>query len=156
MKTLTVFAVALIMIVVSGCVGTKMQVQQDYTYVASDSFSYEISDQAEVTEEGMAVFKERLDGKLEELGLSSDEANKTIEITFTNYRMRHGASRALVGIMAGSDNITSTVLIKDNATGEVVCEMEVVSKNSTATGSAKGLIQGHADKIVNYIKNGKS
>ncbi len=139
----------------TGCVGTSLKVDQSYVYNASDSFSYSIIDEAEVTPQGMSIFKDRLKAQLIESTLYSEDSNKEIEVTINNYRMRHGAARALAGIMAGADNITSTIRIKDKSSGDVVGEFQVVSKNPTATGTAKGLIEQHADKIVVYVKSGK-
>ncbi len=72
-----------------------------------------------------------------------------------NYYMRHGAARAMVEIMAGSDNIQSRVKIKDSSTGNVLSEFTVQSKNPTAWGTSKGLIEEHADKIVATLKGAK-
>ena len=140
----------------SGCVGTNLDVVQGFTYQPSDSFSYEIFDEAKVTAKGMSIFEDRLISNFDKMGLSlGQESNKVVEITFTNYYMRHGAARALAGVMAGADNITTTVIIRDLQTGGIVGQIKVVSKNPTATGSARGLIEGHADKIASYIKKGK-
>ncbi|MFV8781139.1 DUF4410 domain-containing protein [Microbulbifer sp. SA54] len=156
MKSLKIALLSTLAIIMSGCVGTNLNVVQGFAYQASDSFSYEIIDQASVTDKGMSIFKNQLNTKFQALGLvNGTEPNKVVEITFTNYYMRHGAARALAGVMAGADNITTTVIIRDLQTDSVVGQMEVVSKNPTATGSARGLIEGHADKIAMYIKQGK-
>lgn len=151
-KVIGIFSVGLM---VSGCAGTSMQVSEPYTYNNADTFSYNIVEQDNVTPQGMSIFKGRLDLKMKELGLLSEDNNKEVEVVFTNYYMRHGATRALLGIMAGSDNVTTKILIKDAETGSVDSEFEVVSKNPTAVGRSKRLLQRHAEKIANYIKNGK-
>ena len=141
-----------------GCYGTNLKINQKYMYASSDTFSYEIIEEAKVSEEGMAIFKIRLESNLNALKLISEEkgtSNKLIEITFNNYYMRHGAARSLVGVMAGVDNITSTVLIKDKDSGTIVGEFQVVSENPTAVMTARALIEDHADRIANYIKTGK-
>ena len=157
MKNIKHAVVAIGLIFLVGCAGTELTVDQSYAYKTSDSFDHEIIDKANVTANGMAIFEARLDAKLNQLELNlSDKGSRKIEITFTNYHMRHGAARALAGVMAGSDNITSTVIIKDTESDEVIGKLQVVSKNPTATGSARGLIEQHADKIATYIKTGKS
>lgn len=141
-----------------GCYGTNLTIHQKYIYASSDTFSYEIIEEAKLSEEGMAIFKMRLESKLKVLKLISEEkgtSNKLIEITFNNYYMRHGAARALAGVMTGVDNITSTVLIKDKDSDTIVGKFQVVSENPTAVISARALIEEHADKIANYIKTGK-
>jgi hypothetical protein len=140
--------------IMTGCAGTSLQVQRSYVYDQSDTFLYEIIDNANVTTKGMSIFKERLNSQFNKMGLSNTKPNKIVEITFINYYMRPGASRALVGIMAGADNITSMVTIKEKGTNNIVGNFQVISKNPTATGSAQGLIEQHADEIVNYIKHG--
>lgn len=132
----------------AGCISTKLEVLHGYTLNQSDSFSYDIIEKAKVSPEGMSIFKTRLDFQLEALGLSKLNPNKIVEITFNNYYIRHGAVRALVGIMAGADNITTEVTIKDKSTGAVLGKFKVVSKNPSADGTARGLIEQHADKIV--------
>ncbi|GAA5218971.1 DUF4410 domain-containing protein [Corallincola platygyrae] len=149
--------ISLLVAFLAGCAGTKVVVEQAYVLNHSDKFEREIIDHANVTDKGMEIFETRLDSQLSQLGDSSaNEATREVEITFTKYYMRHGAARALAGIMAGSDNITSTVVIKDSKDGKVLGKITVVSENPTATGSAKGLIEQHADKIISFIRTGKS
>lgn len=144
--------IAIIVVITSGCAGTSLRVNQGYSSTSNDTFAYEITDNANVSEKGMLIFKERLNLKLTQLNLKSEQSNKILEITFNNYRMRHGAARALVGIMAGSDSIISTIIIKDIETGKQEGSIRVASKNPSAWGSSKGLIEEHADKIVSYLK----
>lgn len=161
MKITKVLVCAVIAAVLSGCVGTNLVVDQPYSYQPTDAFSYEIVDKANVTDKGMSIFKSKLDQNLSQLGLQQGDnqgaagSNRVIEITFNNYYMRHGAARALAGVMAGADNITSTVLIKDKESREVLSRLQVESKNPTATSSARALIEQHATKITDYIKTGK-
>ena len=75
-----------------------------------------------------------------------------IEITFNNYYVRPGAARALVGVMAGVDNITSTVVIKEKDNDKIVGEFRVISKNATAWSSARDLIEQHVDVIISNLK----
>lgn len=65
--------------------------------------------------------------------------------------MRHGAARALVGIMAGRDKIISHVRVVD-ATGTQRAAFEVESTNSTAWGTTRGLHQKHAEEIALRLK----
>ena len=146
----------LAIIFITGCAGTSVTVQQDFNYKTTELFAYTIIDQASVTEQGMGIFKAQLENNLKKLDLIDKNSNTIIEVTFTNYYMRHGASRALLGAMAGTDNITSTVLVKEKDTGNVIAKLQVVSKNPTAIGTARGLIQEHANEITNYIKSQKS
>lgn len=156
MKPLHTIIITTAIIIMTGCAGTSSQIEKNYTYNASDTFTYKIFNDAKISAKGSLIFKQKLDIELAKIGLSSAEkANKKIDITVQNYRMRPGAARALVGIFAGTDNMTSEIIIKDSATGEVLGELQVVSKNPTAWGTSKGLIEQHADEIVAFIKNEK-
>jgi hypothetical protein len=58
--------------------------------------------------------------------------------------------------MAGADNILSQVTVRDAASGSVLGEFVVESKNPSAWGTSRGLIEEHADKIVSYLKSGRN
>jgi len=142
----------------AGCAGTSATVQSDYRLAQGERLSLQLSAPT-ASEEGMAILRERLTTQLSSSGLLADSADasaKIVEVTITNYRMRHGAARALVGIMAGADNIQSIVKVKDPVTGKVFSEFNVKSKNPSAWGTSKGLIEDHADEIVATLKNARS
>jgi hypothetical protein len=61
----------------------------------------------------------------------------------------------MVGVMAGTDNIKSTIKVKDQETGKALSEFTVESKNPTAWGTARGLIEQHADEIVATLTRAK-
>lgn len=73
-----------------------------------------------------------------------------LDVNVTYYRMRPGAARALVGIMAGRDKIQSTVTVK-GANGQILSEYTVTSTNATAWGTAHGMIEKHAKEIVETL-----
>ena len=130
--------------------GTESIVSQSFNI--SNYFSYDIVDGSMVSEKGMSIFKNRLASELKQKSLYNGNSNKVIEITFNNYYVRPGAARALVGVMAGVDNITSTIIIKEKDNDKIVGEFRVISKNATAWSSAGNLIEQHADKIIAYLK----
>lgn len=137
-----------------GC-STDMIVKQPYTYSSADNFSEQVIDHADVSKQGMSIFQAHLKQQMETLGLTRSDAstNKVVEITFTDYYMRHGAARTVLGPFSGSDQITTDVVIKD-MTGQVVGQFVVVSENSTLQ-SAHSLIEDHAEKIAQYLKTGQ-
>lgn len=142
-----------------GCAGTSATIQSEYRVAPGEKLKLQLNTPPTASEEGVGILRERLNSQLDANGLlaaSGAGTNRAIEVNVTNYYMRHGAARALVGIMAGSDNIQSTVKIKDLASGKVLSEFKVESKNPSAWGSSKGLIQNHADKIVATLKGAKS
>lgn len=137
-----------------GCMGTKNIIKEEFKIGSYDKFDCKILDYAGVTSQGLEIFKSKLYNNLRMHSLLDESSNKLIEVTFTNYYVRHGATRALVGVLAGADNITSKIVIKDKMTNEVYGEFQVVSKNATAMGTARGLIEQHADEIVlSIVKN---
>lgn len=152
MKNVRLMIAVLTVIFATGCAGTKVTIQQDFNYKEAELFAYQIIDQASVTETGMSIFKSQIDNNLKLLGLIDEDSNNVIEITFTNYYMRNDTTRALVGVLAGADNITSNITIKEKDTGNVIAKFQVVSKNPTAMGTARGLIEEHANKITDYIR----
>lgn len=140
----------------SGC-ATSAIVQSEYRLVQGEKFKFELNTPPDASEEGVTILRERLISRLSTSDLLSTESDassrsRILEVNVTNYRMRHGAARAMVGIMAGADNILSTVRIKDQTTGEVLSKFIVESKNSTAWGTSSGMIEDHADKIVETLK----
>lgn len=143
-----------VLFALGGCAGTRLVAQDPLAIDKTDTFSYTVEHADRVTGEGMAIFKDTLESELRAASLLADaeRAGKVIEIDFVNYRMRHGAARALAGALAGSDSIQTAVTIKNKAGGEAAGRFYVESKNPTAVGSARGLIEDHARKIVAHLK----
>jgi hypothetical protein len=142
----------------AGCAGTSAIVQSEYRLAQGEKLKLQLNAPPTASEERVTILRERLATQLSSNALlagSSDASSRTIDVTVTNYRLRHGATRALVGIMAGADNIQSTVQVKDSSTGKVLSEFKVESKNPSAWGTSKGMIEEHADKIVEIPKNAK-
>lgn len=139
-------------LILCGC-STTSKIRDSYAYDASDKFSYEVNNPDEMTGEGVAILKARLDSRLAALGKLADGGEPgahRININITSYYMRHPAARALVGLMAGADTIKSVVVITD-AEGKELGRIDLFSQNITILGTAKGLIEGHADKIVDFV-----
>lgn len=142
----------------AGCAGTAAIVQSEYRLAQGEKLKLQLTAPPTASEEGVTILRERLTSQLSSNGLlatASDASARTIEVTVTNYRMRHGATRAMVGIMAGADNIQSTVKVKDQASDKVLSEFTVESKNPSAWGTSRGLIEEHADKVVATLQGVK-
>ena len=107
----------------------------------------------DMSEEARDIFRQRLQAALGKAGLlGSGRAAATLEVVMTRYQMRPGAARAWVGVMAGTDRLDSTVSVRAPGDGAVTQEFSVSSKNVTAWGSSRGLIQKHADQIVRRLR----
>lgn len=144
-------------VLIAGCEGTAVRHDKQYVPAANDKFTYTISPAPGMSAQAVDILRNELDSRLQSSGLLSDNpesANKTVEIVITEYYMRYGAVRAVVGIMAGTDHVNSTVRIRNRQTQALLGELAVESKNPTAWGTAHGLIEDHADKIVKYLKIG--
>lgn len=155
MKTLIAAIVMASSALLAGCAGTSASVKSEYRLAQGEKLKLQINSSPLVTPQGMTIFQERLTNQLSDSALLAspdDTSSKVIDITVTNYYMRHGATRALVGIMAGADNMQSTIQIKDPKAESVLSEFKVESKNPSAWGTSKGMIEEHADKIVETIK----
>jgi hypothetical protein len=140
--------------ILAGCAGTSATVKSQYHLVKSDKLELLLNTPPEAKEEAVTIFKDRLMSRLssnELLAGPGDTSSKTLEVTVTHYYMRPGAARALVGLMAGVDNIESTVTIKDRVSGNTLSEYTVESSNPSAWGTSRGLIEDHADEIVKTL-----
>lgn len=145
-------ALVLLAFLLSGCIGTSSNIRVPYVAAAQDRFSYVLDNHGGMTPEGREILESRLRQQLGgQLGEGPDA--KRINIRVNYYRMRNGATRFLVGVMAGRDRIQSTVTVT-SADGTPLGTIEVDSANSTAMGTGRGLIQGHADEIAAFVKGG--
>jgi hypothetical protein len=154
-RTLRHVVAASLLFVLTGCIGTSSQVRSAYAPAAGDKFAYAIENAGGMSAEGLQILDDKLKSELSTGGLlaaASDPAARKVEIRITNYRMRHGAARAMAGIMAGKDNITSDVRILERGTGKLLGQLTVESGNATAVGTSRGLIEGHAREIVEFLR----
>jgi hypothetical protein len=69
--------------------------------------------------------------------------------------MRTEAVRYFSGFVPYSDNIQSVVNVKDEASGKVLSEFTVESKNSTNFPTQGMLIDDHAGTIITTLKGEK-
>jgi uncharacterized protein DUF4410 len=158
MKTSFLLSLVVTCLLMAGCAGTSIRVQTEYRPVSGEKFTYEIVNAANMSEEGLVIIRQRLNYQLASKGLLAtgpQESGRKAEVAITNYYMRHGATRALVGVMAGADNIVSSIKIKDAKTSAVLGEFVVESKNPTAVGTSRGLIEEHVDLIAQYLQTGR-
>src|SRR5476649_1429324 len=95
----------------TGCAGTAARVQTDYRLAQGEKVKLQLTAPPTATEEGLQILRDRLTTQLSNNGLlapTSDGSARTLEVVVTNYSLRHGAARAMLGIMAGTDNLQST------------------------------------------------
>lgn len=148
-----ILATALLM----GC-STSSEMKRDYRLPQGDQLRLELTAVPDATEQGLQILRDRLIEQLSNNGMlaaDSDSSARTLRVDVVNYRLRHGATRALLGIMAGRDKVLSKVTITDAKTHQLLSEFEVESTNSSAWGTSHGLLQDHADEVVAVIKGPK-
>lgn len=139
----------------TGCIGTSSKVARPNAAATDSKLWYSVENTGGMTPEGLAVLRGRLDERFVAVrALEGTPGAVHVRVTITQYRMRHGAARALVGVMAGKDTVRSTVQVLDPATGQELGRLEVDSGNATAVGSAGGLLRGHADEIADFVLKG--
>ena len=135
-----------------GCAGTSFKVDRAYAPAKGDNFSLNIEDSASMSAEGMEILRSRLIEQLQSKNILKEKNSKLkLNVKITTYNMRHGASRAMLGVMAGSDRIISTITILDQQSNNIIGVYKVNSKNPSAWGTSRGLIEEHADTIVSYL-----
>lgn len=155
MKRLVALSVLLLCSTLTACVGTSSKVARPNATATGSRLWYTINNPGGMTPEGMSVLRSRLDERFVAVRAPEGSPNTVeVRITVTQYRMRHGAARALVGVMAGTDKVLSTVQILEPTTGQELGRLEVDSGNATAVGSAGGLLRGHADEIADFVLKG--
>lgn len=143
---------ALVALATTGCIGTSSKITASNQAAAGARYWYTIDNHGYMSPEGLGILHARLDERLgHELAPADSPGAFRADVVISSYRMRHGAARALVGVMAGTDEIRSSVTIVDPQTGERLGRIDVESKNQTAIGSAGGLIAGHADEIADFL-----
>lgn len=158
MKGISITGALLFSLLMAGCVGSSLRVNAPYQPSPGQNITFVIVDNAGTSEEALTIMRERLNDKLDTAGLlaqSAAGATRTVEIVVTNYHMRPGAAKFWVGSLAGADNILTSVVVKDAKTQVVLSRFEAETKYSSSWVTSHGLIQGHADKIVNYLKTGQ-
>jgi len=143
-------------LVLVGCAGTSLAIQTPFKFSSSEKFSFQINPQVDVSAEALEIMNERIQSQLAgSLDLPSSQGVKKVQIAIISYRMRDDVTRALVGIFAGTDYITSQVTVTDGTTANVIAGFTVKSLNDSAWGPSRSLIERHADNIVSYLKNGR-
>lgn len=139
----------------AACIGTSSKVARPNAAATGSKLWYTVENPGGMTPEGMTILRSRLDERFVAVRAADGTPDAVhVKVTVTAYRMRHGAARALVGIIAGKDTVLSTVQILDPATGQELGRLNVESGNATAVGSAGGLLRGHADEIADFVLKG--
>jgi len=87
--------------------------------------------------------------------LAAHEKNSqyAVIVNLHTFKLRSDASRLTVGILAGCDNINSTVIVNDKITNEEIGNSQISIKECGAWGVASQVIKKYTDGVVTYLSN---
>ncbi|WP_223214384.1 MULTISPECIES: DUF4410 domain-containing protein [Xanthomonas] len=131
---------------------TNSVVRQSYKADAATTYWYQITGNDDTDAASLAMFRRQLDAKLVEAKLRGTQGApgaRQLDIRVTHYYMRSNGARFWAGIMAGRDKVKTSIEVKD--AGKTVAAFDVESTNSTAWGTSEGLIETHAEEIVERL-----
>jgi len=88
---------------------------------------------------------------LSELSLyPKKESTLKINIQITDYSIKTGASREVMGSLAGADEVKSTVQVINTSTNQIIGESTVLTSSSMAYGQ-RAMAWVHADDIATFL-----
>ncbi len=102
------------------------------------------------------IFESHLQRKLDEIYLNTgtdSDPTHTAKIIFEEFQLRDDTERVMVGIFAGTDKVVSSVRVISNEENELVGEALIESNNASAWASNSGLLEKHAQKIIDFLTN---
>lgn len=149
-------AIAVLATTLIGCASTKSTVSRNHNLSPGNKVSLTIKEPSgnQIPAEQQAfLVNQIMDGLIQNdmLAPSPDSAQYSAIVDIHAFRMRSDAARLTVGMMAGCDNINSTVSIKDNSSGARVGSANVAIKECAAWGVANQVIKKYADGVVSFI-----
>ncbi len=109
------------------------------------------ADGATVSNDFIRLLAGNIGERLSELSLyPKKEGSMKVLILITGYDIKGGASREVMGTLAGPDEVQSTVQVVDKSTSEIIGESTVFTSSSMAYG-IKGMAWVHADDIASFL-----
>lgn len=150
------FLIVLVAACLAGCATTKSNVSMEY---ASDegrllSVSIEKGEDIVIADDQYAYLESSIKNSLSKKNLLAYEGYKPehiVTVKIHSYRMRDDAARLAVGIMAGCDNIKSTVVVTDAFSKEKLGSSEISISECAAWGVANQVIEKYAQGVVAYL-----
>lgn len=142
-----------------GCASTKSNVSKSYT--ASDESKLTLvlkkNEEVSIPQEQYQLIENQIKGGLSDKGLlAADELDSqhVVTVNLHSFRMREDAARLAAGIMAGCDNINSTVAITEKLTGNLMGSSTISIKECAAWGVAKQVITKYTNGVIEFLSNG--
>ncbi len=149
----------LLCLFLGGC-GAKSNVITPYQFNSNIKLDFTLSkkEKIEIPDEVLETIRKQIRDGLSAQNIlvkNTDENFRKAEILITSYRMRPNAARLLVGIMAGCDNIKSSVVVVDSKTNEKIGESEIMIEECAAWGVSSQVITAYSEGIVSYLAGEK-
>lgn len=138
----------------AGCIGPSSQVIDRYDAAPGDKFGYTIDNSGGMSAEALGIFRAKLDADLSAGGLLAAPAAPRRGASTSTWPLTACATVPHAGCRhhGGKDSIKSTITVIDAASGRELGSTEVESGNATAMGTWRGLIEGHAEEIVQFLR----
>lgn len=145
--------VSILAIAFSGCASTKSTVSKNYISHNDKKISLTIIKDSEIAipADQYQLLESQIRDGLTQNGLLStneDIAQHSAIVTIHSFRMRPDAARLAVGILAGCDNIKSTVAVTDISTREEIGSSQISINECAAWGTASQVIKKYTDGVV--------
>ena len=137
---------------VTGCSSTTA-IRDSIPLTERRPVSYEISYQTAVEDDWKQMFEIKLSDELDRVGLlAPDDAidSNQVSINFLVFRLRDDASRKVGGLLAGTDEIKSEIVVR-NAEGAELGRSVVTTANATAWVTSSGYLEHHARDVAAFL-----
>jgi uncharacterized protein YceK len=153
-----IIAIFLLSVSSFGCASIDSRVSKTYVQGNGSQLSISFMEDAGVSvpsEQKQLLVNQIREGLSQNGLLATDENNSqhSVIVNIHTFRMRDDAARLAVGIMAGCDNIRSTVIVTDKITGKEIGNAKVSIKECAAWGVASQVITKYTDGVVAYLTN---
>lgn len=153
-----IIAIFLVSVSSFGCASIDSKVSKAYVQGNSSPLSISFKQDARVSipSEQKQLLENQIREGLSQNGLLASDENDSRHSVIVNihtFRMRDDAARLAVGIMAGCDNIGSTVIVTDKITGKEIGNAKISIKECAAWGIASQVITKYTDGVVAYLTN---
>lgn len=147
------YLILILSLLISGCTGSQVLVDQKYTAEASDHYNLEIKNDVAVPAPEMKMLEQALEGGLREQNIraSENDADRILQVTVKKYHFRSDATRVITGNLTGNDAIVSTVTVVRLEDGKLLGKEEVITHNPTVISKSEDLINAHAKKIISSL-----
>ncbi len=154
----TAFVLGIVPLLLAAC-GASVQegVRADKAALQGGPFSVQVANVSSSTDKipshVVQMLKGHLEQGLKEKGLVREQQRQlALRVDVKDYRDRGAVSRFMLGVLAGSDNMTSAVEVVDPQDNRVVATSTVKSYNATAIGDMDLVARLHAEEIVKYLQ----